>query len=154
MSNTAIAKVVSWGAVGAVLLIFMACAASGCYLVKPGEAAAEQTFGAARAEPVNSEGLHWHWPNPIGRTTVVQVRKSRTAEIGFQVLPEGQIDPLTGEGWQRDYEAATMIGGDLNLLETQLVAHYYISDLNAVPLPGRRPGSPLHVHRRQEHQGP
>ena len=140
MSNAAIAKVVSWGAVGAVLLIFMACGASGCYVIKPGEAAAEQTFGAARAQPVNNEGLHWHWPSPIGKTTVVQVRKSRTAEIGFQVLPEGQTGALTGEGWQRDYEAATMIAGDLNLLETQLVAHYQISNLNAYLFQADDPG--------------
>ena len=112
------------------LLIFSLWAAAGFYQIKPGEATAVQTFGAARSEPVTKEGLHWHWPSPIGRTTTLQVQKSRTAEIGFQTLPDGTLDTMTGENWQRDYDAATMITGDTGMLETQLVAHYYISDLN------------------------
>ena len=114
-----------------VSLWLLVSACNGLYQIRPGEAAALQTFGAARPDPVATEGLHWHWPSPIGRTTVLQVRKSRTTEIGYQTLPGGKINDLTGENWQRDYDAATMITGDLNLLETQLVAHYYISDLNA-----------------------
>ena len=105
-------------------------ACQGMYTVKPGEAAALQTFGAAKPEPVIDEGLHWHWPGPIGRTTVVQTQKSRTAEIGFRTLSGDNIDSGTGENWQRDLNSATMITGDLNLVETQLVAHYFISDLN------------------------
>ena len=112
-------------------LVFISLTTSGFYQVRPGEAAAIQTFGAARPEPVASPGLHWHWPWPIGATTVVQVQKSRTAEVGFHTLPEGKTGVLTGENWERDLLAATMITGDLGLLETQLVAHYYISDLNA-----------------------
>ncbi len=102
----------------------------GMYTVKPGESAALQTFGAARSEPVVDEGWHWHWPPPIGKTTVLQTQKSRTAEIGFRILSGDDIDPSTGENWQRDLDSATMITGDLNLVETQLVAHYFISDLN------------------------
>ena len=102
----------------------------GFYQVRPGEAAAEQTFGAARTEPVTQEGLHWHWPWPIGRTTVLEVQRSRTTEVGFNTLPDNQLDLVTQENWQRDYEAATMITGDLGLLEIQMVAHYFISDLN------------------------
>ena len=124
--------------------IFLAIVAllmlSGFYSVKPGEATAVQTFGAARAEPVTSEGLHWHWPWPVGATTTEQVQKSRTAEVGFQTLPKNQIDPSTQENWQRDYDAATMITGDLGLLETQLVAHYFISDLNAYLFEADDPG--------------
>lgn len=113
-----------------ITLIILAWLASGIYTIRPGEATAVQTFGAAKAEPNTQEGIHWHWPSPIGRTTTLQVRKSRTTEVGFQTLPEGIIDDLTSENWQRDFDAATMITGDTALLETQLVAHYYISDLN------------------------
>ena len=126
------------GALAGLILLLIAC--NGFYQVRPGEAAAIQTFGAAKPEPVTNEGLHWHWPSPIGKTTVAQVRKSRTAEIGFQTLPRGKLDPLTQENWQRDLDAATMITGDLNLLETQLVAHYYISDLNAYLFKADDPG--------------
>ena len=129
-------------AAGAViaLMIIAAMAISGFYQVKPGEATAVQTFGAARPEPETQEGLHWHWPSPIGRTTTVQADKSRTAEIGYQTLPDDKLDMLTGENWQRDLAGATMITGDLNLLEIQLVAQYYISDLNAYLFEADDPG--------------
>lgn len=131
LASLPIGRFITLGAAAILLLIVFISACTGLYQIKPGEAAAVQTFGAARAEPVTDEGLHWHWPSPIGRTTVIQVRKSRTTEIGYQWLPGEAIDPLTMENWQRDLQAATMITGDLNLLEVQLVAHYYISDLNA-----------------------
>ncbi len=133
-------RIAAYAAAAIVLLMIIACAGSGLYQVRPGEATALQTFGAARPDPVESEGLHWHWPNPIGKTTTIQVRKSRTTEVGFQVLPEGKLDSLTGENWQRDLDSATMIAGDLNLLETQLVAHYHISDLNAYLFQADDPG--------------
>ena len=113
-----------------ITLILITKAGTGCYKISPGEAAAIQTFGAARPEPESNEGIHWHWPTPIGQVTKIQVRKSRTAEIGFQWLPEDKTNIITGENWQRDYEAATMITGDLSLLEIQMVIHYYITDLN------------------------
>ena len=125
----------------AVLVLLVAIQTTvGLYQVRPGEAAALQTFGAARSEPVTQEGLHWHWPWPIGSKTTVQVRKSRTAEVGFQTLPGDTIDIMTDENWQRDYDAATMITGDLNILEIQLVAQYYISDLNAYLFEADDPG--------------
>ena len=139
--------------IGVLILLIGAC--SGFYQIRPGEAAAIQTFGAARAEPETDEGLHWHWPSPIGKTTVVQVRKSRTAEIGYQWLPDGKIDFMTGENWQRDLQAATMITGDLNLVENQLVAHYYISDLNDYLFRADDPGYTFQYpdgDRLREHQ--
>ncbi len=133
-------KITGWAAGGLLTFIAAMLMISGFYQIKPGEATAVQTFGAAKQEPVTSEGLHWHWPWPIGKTTTEQVQKSRTTEVGFQTLPGDRVDMLTGENWQRDYEAATMITGDLGLLETQLVAHYYISDLNAYLFQADDPG--------------
>ena len=115
------------GFVGIIVFIWLI---GGFYNIQPGEAAALRTFGAARPEPVTAEGLHWHWPSPIGRTDVRQTSKNLTTEIGFFTLPEGEISPLTGEQWQRHLEAATMITGDLNLIEVQAVAQYRIADLN------------------------
>ena len=112
----------------------------GFYTIKPGEAAAVQTFGAARPQPEDREGLHWHWPGPIGKVTVEQVRKSRTAEIGFQSLPDDVIDLVTQENWQRDHDAATRITGDLSLLEIQVVVHYVINDLNKYLFEADDPG--------------
>ena len=113
-----------------ITLVLVTKAGAGCYKISPGEAAAIQTFGAARPEPESNEGIHWHWPTPIGKVSKIQVRKSRTAEIGFQWLPDNKTNIITGENWQRDYDAATMITGDLSLIEVQMVIHYYITDLN------------------------
>ena len=140
IAGMSIAKLVLLVVAGLVLLILLAKGCQGLYQVRPGEAAALQTFGKAKEEPVKQEGLHWHWPGPVGKTTVIQVEKSRTAAMGWQVLPDGKIDAITGENWQRDLLAATMITGDLNLLETQLVAHYYISDLNSYLFRADDPG--------------
>ena len=128
-------------AIASIFLLFTGiCMATGIYQVHPGEAAAIQTFGTARPEPMTTEGLHWHWPSPIGKTTILQVQKSRTVELGYQTLPDETIDSLTLENWQRDFQAATMITGDIALLETQLVAHYYISDLNKYLFAADDPG--------------
>ena len=103
---------------------------TGIYTIKPGQAAAIRIFGAANVEPVTTEGFHWNWPGPVGHTDIVQLSENRSAEVGFNNLPDDKIDGLTGEGWQRDINAATMITGDLNLVEVQIVAQYRISDLN------------------------
>ena len=115
---------------GLLAFIILLGGVCGLYRVGPGEAAAVQTFGAARAAPVTTEGLKWHWPWPIGKTTVLETRRSRTATIGFNELPEGAINLITGEGWQPDLDSATMITGDLNLIEAQFTAQYVIRDLN------------------------
>ena len=139
-TNPPIVKIATAVAVGIPLALALMLAISGFYSVRPGEASAVQTFGAARSEPETGEGLHWHWPWPVGSVTTVQVEKSRTAEIGYQTLPQGNVNALTGENWQRDLAAATMITGDLNLLEIQLVAQYHVSDLNAYLFEADDPG--------------
>ena len=115
---------------GIIAVIMIIWFMTGMYTVKPGQAAAVRIFGAAAAEPVSAEGFHWNWPKPIGYTNIIQVSENRSAEVGFNSLPDDKIDALTAEGWQRDINAATMITGDLNLVEVQIVAQYRISDLN------------------------
>ena len=124
------ANLILLGIVAVLVFIVSALMLSGFYSVKPGEAAAVQTWGAAKSDPVSREGLHWHWPWPIGTVTVVQVAKSRTATIGFFYLPEGVLGVGTNENWERNLQDARMIAGDLSLLEVQVVAQYYISNLN------------------------
>ena len=139
-------RYILYSVLGILLLIVTISGIRGIYTIGPGEAAALRTFGAARAEPVTQEGIHWHWPPPIGRTDVVQVQKSRTATIGFQELPEERIDLVTGENWRRDLDSATMITGDLNLVETHLVAQYRIKDLNQYLFAADDPGYEFDYH--------
>ena len=120
--------------------ILLAMVATGIYKVQPGEAAAVRVFGRAKPEPVTQEGLHWNWPRPIGRTDVVQVQKNRTAEIGYHTLPDERLSLFTGESWERNIEEATMITGDLNLVEVQMVIQYYISDLHRYLFSATDPG--------------
>ena len=126
------------GGLGA--LLFLLWLAGGLYQVRPGEETAIQTFGAAREQPEQNEGLHWHWPSPIGRTRTLQVRKSRVAELGFHTLPEGQISLYTNENWQRNPDAAVMITGDLNIIEVLLTGQYHIKDLNKYLFEADDPG--------------
>ena len=125
---------------GVITAITVIMAITGIYQVKPGEAAAVRVFGKANPEPVSTEGLHWNWPHPIGKTDVLQVQKNRTTEIGFQTLPSDRIGLHTGENWQRNIDEATMITGDLNLVEVHLVAQYNISDLNKYLFNATDPG--------------
>ncbi len=122
--------IIGIAALGLLIIVPTIMMITGFYSVGPGEAAALRTFGKARAEPESQEGLHWHWPSPIGRTDVVQVRKSRTATVGYHELPDERLDAETGQGWTRDLHGATMITGDLNIVEVQIVAQYTIKDLN------------------------
>ncbi len=126
----ALKKYGPWAVIALLSITMMGCGATGFYSVRPGEEAAVRTFGKAREQTVSQEGLHWHWPFPIGKVDVWQTGKNRTAEIGYFTLPEGRSSIMTGENWERDLQAATMITGDLNLVEVQAVAQYRISDLN------------------------
>ena len=139
MSKTA-ARRAMYIIAGIMTTIIVILGITGIYQVKPGEAAAVRVFGKANPEPVSSEGLHWNWPHPIGKPDVLQVQKNRTTEIGFQTLPGGRISLHTGEHWQRNIDEATMITGDLNLVEVQLVAQYNISDLNKYLFNAADPG--------------
>lgn len=123
-----------------IMIIFLIWIATGFYTLKPGQSAAVRVFGAATTEPVSEEGFHWNWPSPIGRTNVYEVSENRSAEIGYNTLPEGQIDPITEEGWMPDIVTATMITGDLNLVEVQAVAQYHIADLNKYLFSADDPG--------------
>ena len=130
LANLPYGKLARWALLILAGLIVAGCGATGFYSVRPGEEAAVQTFGRAADQTVTSEGLHWHWPSPVGQVHVWQTGKNRTAEIGYFRLPEGRLSALTNENWTRDLDAATMITGDLNLIEVQAVAQYRISDLN------------------------
>lgn len=140
MPELTLARLLTWIGAALFTLIFLLWLAGGLYQVRPGEQAAVVTFGAARPEPVSEQGLKWHWPSPIGNTRVVQVRKSRTTDVGFHTLPEGQTSAFTGENWQPDLNVATMITGDLNLVEVQLTGQYHIKDLNKYLFAADDPG--------------
>lgn len=141
--NIDVRKILNFGLPGLAALVVGIWLILGFYSVRPGEAAALQTFGAAHAQPVSQEGLHWHYPSPIGRTTVVHVQKVRVSEVGFHTVPDDKISPVTNQGWQSDLGQATMITGDLSLIEAQLVVQYRIKNLHEYLFGADDPGITL-----------
>jgi membrane protease subunit HflK len=101
-------------ALAAVVLIWVA---TGVYTVQPGEVGVVRHFGfeATRTGP----GLNYHLPWPIQQVDVVNVEAIRRAEIGFRTQ-EGQAARVASE--------ALMLTGDENIVDTQLIVQYRVSD--------------------------
>jgi len=115
------------GGLLAVLLIVLGVAsavwlATGFYQVQPTELAARQLFGKFITPP-QQQGLHWYWPQPIGKVTKVSVTNVQRMELGFRSLAGGQASDVSSE--------ALMITGDLNIVDVQVVIQYRIGDLSA-----------------------
>ena len=94
-------------------------------------------------QTIQTNGLHWHWPSPIGQRDVVITTATRQLELGFRSEGEEITKPVPYE--------SIMITGDENLVDVQAVIQYKISDLRnylfAVDDPGERdrnvePGQP------------
>ena len=117
-----------WGILGVAFIIWMA---TGIFTVDPGDQAVKRTFG--KFSSFVDEGLHWHWPTPIGTTRVLPVQETRSMELGFRTLEAGAT-PFQLE--------SRMITGDLNVLEVPLVIQYRIADSEAFLFNVDDPGEP------------
>ena len=103
---------------GILLIAFIAWMLFGIHQVQPGEQGIRRTFG--KFSGIESPGLKWHWPTPVGNTRVVAVEQNRSMELGFRQV-NGAVTPFQKE--------ARMITGDLNVVDAQLVVQYRIKDL-------------------------
>ncbi len=123
---------------GAIVLLLIPIAAiawlaTGVYTVGPEEQAALRTFG--RFVAIADQGLHWHWPSPIGTRNVVQVTTTRRLELGFRSAPNGSsTTPVQIE--------SEMITGDENIVDVQVVVQYRISNLRNFLFEVDDPGDP------------
>ncbi len=107
--------------------------ATGVYTVGPEEQAALRTFG--RFVAIADQGLHWHWPSPIGTRNVVPVTNTRRLELGFRSSPNGTSStPVQSE--------SEMITGDENIVDVQAVVQYRISNLRNFLFEVDDPGDP------------
>ena len=93
---------------GAALLIWLG---TGFYTVEPGEQAALRRLG--KFETTEGPGLHWWVPKPIGMVDKVNVEQVRRLEIGLR-------------GATPVIEESSMITGDENLVDVQLIVQYDI----------------------------
>lgn len=108
---------------GAIILALIPVAAiawlaTGIYTVGPAEQAALRTFG--RFVAIADQGLHWHWPGPIGTRNVVSVTTTRRLELGFRSTQNGSTTPVQIE--------SEMITGDENIVDVQVVVQYRVSN--------------------------
>ena len=126
------------GRAGAVALLLIPIAAvvwlaTGVYTVGPEEQAALRTFG--RFVAIADQGLHWHWPSPVGVRNVVPVTNTRRLELGFRSAANGSsTTPVQIE--------SEMITGDENIVDVQMVVQYRISNLRDFLFEVDDPGDP------------
>ncbi|RZP13384.1 MAG: FtsH protease activity modulator HflK [Chloroflexi bacterium] len=124
-----------------IIVLAVIWAASGIYTVGPDQQASLRMFG--KFQSIQTNGLHWWWPSPIGQRDVVVTTATRQLELGFRSEGEEISQPVPYE--------SIMITGDENLVDVQAVIQYKISDLRnylfAVDDPGEQdrdvdPGKP------------
>ena len=107
--------------------------ATGVYTVGPEEQGALRTFG--RFVAIADQGLHWHWPSPIGVRNIVPVTNTRRLELGFRSAANGtSTTPVQIE--------SEMITGDENIVDVQAVIQYRISNLRSFLFEVDDPGDP------------
>jgi len=94
--------------------------ATGLYKVRSEERAVVQVFGAVVDHRVPA-GLHWRWPWPIGRATVLASDRVRSVQFGVS-----QIETVTG---RRASDARTQyMTADQGLVQVLVRAQYTIKD--------------------------
>ena len=103
------------------LVILGLWAASGFYIVNPGEHAVIQRFGAwdrTQADP----GLGYHWPAPLEKSTILNVEEIRRMNIGFV-----ETYNRAGQTGRREIpEEALMLTADRNIVDINLILQWNI----------------------------
>ncbi|HUT93112.1 MAG TPA: cation-translocating P-type ATPase family protein [Thermoguttaceae bacterium] len=126
---------------GASCVVLAAYLLSGWHVVRLGEVAVVQHFGrVVRAE--EPPGLHYRLPYPFGRHRAVRPGEARRVEVGFRTIPGAFEEPPAYE-WnvqhrggrsERRGEEATVLAGDENLADVNLVIQYQVSNPQAALL--------------------
>ncbi len=133
---------------GASCALLAAYLLSGLHVVRLGEMAVVQHFGrVVRAD--EAPGLHYRLPYPFGRHRAVRPGEARRVEVGFRTIPGSFEEPPAYE-WnvqhrggrsERRADEATVLAGDENLADVNLVVQYRVSDPQAALLKVGRLGA-------------
>lgn len=91
---------------------------SGFYIVDEGTHGVETRFG--KYIGTTQSGLNWHIPVPVETVEIVDVKKNRTINVGFQSFGEAAIRPEPKE--------ALMLTKDENYVDIRLVVQYQVKD--------------------------
>ena len=71
-------------------------------------------------------GLKWHWPAPIEKAEIIKTETRRSMTFGYSTVKQGDI--AIQSQFQVDPYEALMITGDENLVNTETVVQYQISN--------------------------
>lgn len=110
-----------------ILLIAGLWLGTGVYTLKAdgGEHAVITRFGKfVRIE--TEAGLKWHWPSPIEKAEIIKTETRRSMTFGYSTVKQGDIDNRAQ--YKVDPYEALMITGDENLVNTETVVQYQISN--------------------------
>ena len=102
------------------ILILVIWAASGIYVVGPGEQGVVRQFGKVIKK--TTSGLNYHIPWPVQQRDVVNVQRIRRLEVGFRSIPRrpGITRPVPIE--------SLMLTGDENIVDAEMIVQYRIKD--------------------------
>jgi len=101
-----------------VIALILVWLASGFYIVQPDEQGVKLVFGKWDKQ-VQEAGLHYNWPQPIGKSYSPQVTQEQQTEIGFQTTTRGVVNVP---------EESLMLTGDGNIIDIDFVVTWKISD--------------------------
>ncbi len=108
----------------AVLLLIWVVFAGPVYTVGPEENGVIKTFG--KFTKVTGPGLRFKFPWPIQTVQMVNVQEVRRLELGFRTTNPGSV--TTTAQYRPVLEEASMITGDENIVNVQMVVQYKIRD--------------------------
>ena len=106
------------------VIMVAAYAASGFYIVRPGEVGIVRRFGAVQRSDAGP-GWHYALPYPIDQADRVPVNRVRRTVIGFQRDPEGGI------GQESDPKKSWILIGDENVADIKTTVHWGV-DANQI----------------------
>jgi len=114
---------------GCVLGLVALYAASGLFVVGPGQRGVDVVFGRI-ARSYLPPGLYYTWPHPLGRADIESVAEVKTLELGFRrsaasaafaSMPGMQTPTdVTRESW--------MLTGHEDIVDVRWVVHYQVAD--------------------------
>jgi modulator of FtsH protease HflK len=104
-----------------VVLVLLAWAATGIYIVNPDEVGVVKRFG--KYAYTTGPGPHWHIPYPVESVLKPKVTQVRRVEVGFRTVASGP--PAR---FQRVPAEALMLTGDENIVSCEFIVQYRVRD--------------------------
>ena len=116
-------KFINPGTISAAIIVVAALIFLGTsfYIVDQAEEAVITRFG--KYLTTTGPGLHFKLPFGVDRTYLVEVTKVQTEQFGFRTVSSGISPRYAG-----DVSMATMLTGDLNMVDVEWVIQYRITD--------------------------